>query len=110
MFELLEKLRGKSAGARKRIALSVAFVVTMVILGIWVTVLYPDWNQSQSQQAKAVAASPSPLSTFSATLGDGFASIGAQFDQLKTTMTVFTAQPTHYEATTTAEASTSVSQ
>jgi hypothetical protein len=102
MFELLEKLRGKSERSRKLIALGFSFCVMLVILIIWATVLFPDWSASQSQQAKAVASSPSPLSTFGATIGDGFSAIGAQFGELKNTMSsITTPQPTVYEATTT---------
>ncbi len=104
MFELLEKLRGKSEGARKRIAFGVAFLIATVILAIWATVLYPDWNASQSQQAKVISASPSPLSTFGSTLSDGFSAIGTQFGELQHAMSSFVVpQPVHYEATTTGE-------
>ena len=99
MFEYLEKLRQQPEGLRKRIAFLSALGFSLIILAVLVTVLYPDWHDGQTQQAKAEAMSPSPLSTFGSTLGDGFAAIGSQFGLLKNSISVFNSDAVHFSAT-----------
>ncbi len=104
MFELLERLRQKPEGVRKRFAFMVAFCVAGTILLIWASVVMLDWNESRTQQAQVEAASASPFSTFGASVATGFSAIGTQLGELKNTFTNLTStESAHYEATSTVQ-------
>ncbi len=108
MFELLENLRAKPEGARKRVAFLTALTVAVALLAVWGTVILPDFNSDRQVQAKADAVAPSPLSTFASTMGDSFASLGRQFGELKDTVTSSLAPAAVYmSATSTTGISTS---
>lgn len=42
MFGLIEKLRNKSETYRHVVALSTSLVVTLMLLGVWITVTFPN--------------------------------------------------------------------
>ena len=102
MFDLLEKLRQKPEGTRHTIAFAMAFFVSAIILVVWLTVIYPDWSNSQSLQAKVVAKSPSPWSAFIDNISNGASAIGSQIGAIKGVISSFSSTtPVYYSATST---------
>lgn len=100
MFNFLEKIRRQPEGLRKRIAFLAALGFSAVILTIWVTVIFPDWHENQLLQSRAVANSPSPLSTFGASIGDGMTSLSNQLGEIKNSISSLATDTTHFIATT----------
>ena len=104
MFNFLENLRQKPVSVRKRVAFLTALSIAGLIFVVWLSVIYPDFYTDQTQQAKAKVVEPSPVSTFGDTMRSGLAKIGAQFGELKNTLSSFTtmtATTTYYSSTTT---------
>ena len=98
MFNFLEKLRQKPPHIRKQIAFLVAFSIAGIIFVIWLSVIYPDFRQKQDQEEKISQLEPSPVSSFGQTLTSGISAIKEQFGQLKSAVSSFTTDQTHYSA------------
>lgn len=62
----------------------------------------PDFQATESLQAKVVASEPSPFTTLGSQIGDGVSQIMDNIGTLKTTLTNFT-DPAHVVGTTTLE-------
>lgn len=87
MFEFLENLRQKPVKTRKRAAFLAALSFSLFMLGIWSTIVYPDFSKRQGKQNVAVASGPSPLSTLTDAISTSASAIGSQFGQVKQAFT-----------------------
>lgn len=101
MFNLLEKLRKKSEGAKKRVAFIGALTLSGLVFVVWLSVIYPDFRRSQSKEAEVAKLQPGPLSSFTDTFSSGIRSIGDKFSEIKTAVSSMTSNATYYNATTT---------
>ena len=110
MFELIEKLRQKPDGAKKRIAFFGALSISGIIFVIWLSVIYPNWKLGQSQEEKVANLEPSPISTFASTISSGFSAIKDQFLQIKSVISLFSSNPAYYNATTSDAVATSTKE
>ena len=81
MFDLIERLRQKPHGVKKRIAFFSAFSFSLVIFIIWFTVLYPDLKQGEEKQT--ANAGSAPISTVSAMFEEGLSGISKSIADLK---------------------------
>ena len=102
MFELLEKLRAKPASTKKQIAFFVAFCFALVILGIWLTVVYPDFTHTKSQEDSVSKLVPSPTASFMDTVSNNLGEIWSDVGKIKDSV-AFPTGPELYVATTTAK-------
>ena|SRR3989344_6245925 len=105
MFEIIENLRQKPDGTKKRIAFLTSFFFSGLILVVWLSVIYPDFRQTQKKVEEVSKNSPSPISTFGDTVAEGFSKVGSEWGRMKEAMSAFSAGSTYYTATS----STSVS-
>jgi hypothetical protein len=94
MFNLIEKLRQKSDRTKKQIAFLTAFFIVGVIFVVWLSVIYPDFRQAQSQEARVSSLEPSPLSSFSDSVSSGVSSIKEKFSEIKTSVSSLSATTT----------------
>ena len=101
MFELLEKLRAKSEKTKKQISFLAALLTAGIIFVIWLSVVYPDFNQRQTQETLVINNEPTPVSSFSATFSSGVSAIGEQFSKIKNLLSSFSTAPVYYSATST---------
>ncbi len=83
MFNLIEKLRQKPERVKKQIAFLGAFFIAGGIFVVWLSVIYPDFRKSQSQEAAVANLEPSPLSTFADSFFSGISSIREKFGEIK---------------------------
>ena len=109
MFDLIEKLRQKPDGTKRRIAFLAAFFLSGFIFVIWLSVVYPDFRQQQSQENKVESLNPSPFSGFFETISGGFSGIGQQLNNIKEAVSSFSTNPAYYSATTTISTTTETS-
>ena len=103
MFQLIEKLRHKPNSTKKQIAFLVALSFAGIIFIVWLSVVYPDFRQSQEAEQRVADLTPSPISGFMASITTGFSAIGEQIAKMKDTMTSFSIDPAYYSATSTTE-------
>lgn len=106
MFDLIEKLRAKPEKVKKRIAFLVSLSVASFIFVVWLTVIYPDFKNRQNQAEKVSKLTPSPISTFSASVSEGLSGIGEEFSKLKAAISSFSISPAYYKSSTTVTSST----
>ena len=99
MFNLLKKLRNKSEGTKKRVAFFGALVFSGIILVVWLSILYPQWRASQSNEAKVAKLAPGPLSSFSDSFFTTVESIKDKFSSLKEAASIFSGNSLHYSTT-----------
>jgi hypothetical protein len=92
MFNFLEKLRAKPDKTKKQMAFLVALSVCGIIFVVWLTVILPDFRNTETKQAQATALTPGLISTFSDTFSSGIQSIGSTFSELKTTLSSVTSK------------------
>jgi len=102
MFDFLEKLRTKSDKQKKQIAFCVALLIAGLIFVIWLSVIFPDFQQSQVQENKVENLAPSPFSVFMSQLSSGVSSITGKFSEIKSSVSSFSSAPVEYVATSTA--------
>ncbi len=102
MFQLIEKLRGKPDRTKKQVAFLAALLVAGLIFVVWLTTIYPDFRQTQTQEDKVANLEPSPLGAFASQLSSGISAIKDKFSQIKSSVTSFTTEAIHYSATSTA--------
>ena len=100
MFNLIEKLRQKSPRLKKQIAFLTSFSLAGIIFVIWLSIIYPDFRQTQANEQKASSLEPSPISAFGETFSSGISAIKDQFSQLKGAISSFSTDPAHYSAST----------
>jgi cytoskeletal protein RodZ len=109
MFELIEKLRQKPDGAKKRIAFLMSFVFVGIIFVVWLSVVFPNFLQQKNIDDRVSAAEPSPFSTFTGIVSQGASSIGEQFSKIKNIGSSFFSGSDYYNlASTTLVASGAV--
>ncbi len=99
MFEYIEKLRGKSEKTKKRIAFFGALGFSVVILGIWLSVVYPQIKNPEVVE-KVQTGGPSPLSALGDNIYDGFSSVRGAFGGFKETFDTFTEEMEQFENST----------
>ncbi len=109
MFEYLEKLRAKPPKAKKRIAFLVSFSLAGIIFILWLSVIYPDFRQRQSQIESAGNSDPSPLSHFGEVFSNSFYSIGESFSKIKESLSSLATSSSSQSTTTTATSTAPVS-
>lgn len=83
MFQLIEKLRQKPEGAKKRIAFLASFSFSVLILGIWFSVIYPDFKFKEKQKQSASVNQASPASSFFENILKGFSGVKKQLGDVK---------------------------
>jgi hypothetical protein len=83
LFDLLEKIRRKPEGAKKRIAFLSAFSITGLIFVLWLSVWYPAWHYGQIKEQNVVSSEPSPIQTMAETFSSTFSAVSDQIAQLK---------------------------
>ncbi|MBI4155768.1 MAG: hypothetical protein HY507_00870 [Candidatus Zambryskibacteria bacterium] len=110
MFDFLEKLRSKPEKVKKQIAFFVSIFLAGIIFVVWLSVIYPDFRQSQKQKQKVENLTPSPFSTFTTQLSSGISSISEKFSEIKNTISSFSTSPAYYSATTSIVVGTTTNQ
>ncbi|MEI6843461.1 MAG: hypothetical protein WCK48_03065 [bacterium] len=89
-MELLENIKQKPAKTKKMIAFLCALTFAGLIFVVWLSVLYPDWKASQTNEAKVTAKEPSPLSTFSDMISGSLRGISGEVKNISTAISAFT--------------------
>lgn len=103
MFDFLEKLRAKPDRTKKQIAFLSALFFVGIIFVMWLSVIFPNWRESQSKEAKASEFPPSPISAFLGTFSSGISAISEEFSKLKDSISSLTKAQDYYVSTTTNE-------
>lgn len=103
MFDFLEKLRAKPDRTKKQIAFLSALFFVGIIFVMWLSVIFPNWRESQSKEAKDSKLPPTPISAFFGTFFSGISAISEEFGQLKDSISSFIKAPDYYVSTTTNE-------
>lgn len=93
MHKFIETLRGKSETYRRAIAFGVSLAVTLVIVGVWVTTVFPDAVSERAVLAKNLSEKnkikQGPVASFQRNFAQSFSAIKTQWsffsDYLKTT-------------------------
>jgi hypothetical protein len=87
-MDFIDQLRQKPPGTKKRIAYITSAVVTLVIFGIWVSVLHFDIGQKSADATATVADSSNtdvnPFSAFWSVLSTGWDGLANNINQIKT--------------------------
>jgi predicted PurR-regulated permease PerM len=83
VFQLIEKLRQKPDGAKKRIAFLVSFSFSVCIFVIWLTVVFPDFNFIEKQKQKAKVPETGAISIFIQNIKQSFGSIKEEAGMIK---------------------------
>ena len=78
MLKIIERLRGKSHSAKKRIAFLTAVSVAGFIFVIWLSVIYPNFKEGEEKENKASKYEVTPFSAFSETISNSFVTMGAE--------------------------------
>ena len=65
--------------------------------------VYPNWRQAQSQEARASNLSPSPTGAMRDTFKEGFGGISEQFRKIKEAISGFNVGAEYYSATSSEE-------
>jgi hypothetical protein len=88
MFDYIEKLRAKPEGAKRRFAFLAAFFVAGILFVVWLSVLFPDWREAQSEQGGSEA-TITPTSAMGSTFAQGFAAIKDSLESMKESISAF---------------------
>jgi hypothetical protein len=87
-MDLIDRLREKPVKTKKRIAWAASASVTLIIFGVWMSVLHFGADRSNEQVTAAVANSSSadvnPFSAFWSVLSGGWDSLSNSINQIKT--------------------------
>lgn len=87
-MDFIDRLREKPIGTRKRIAFATSAVVTLMIFGVWASVLHFGVNSKAEDSTAAVAKSSdtdvNPLSAFLTVLSQGWDGLTENINQIKT--------------------------
>jgi hypothetical protein len=87
-MDFIDRLREKPAGTKKRIAFATSAVVTLLIFGVWVSVLHFGIGQKNADATAAVANSSDadvrPFSAFWSVISDGWGGLMNNINQIKT--------------------------
>ena len=87
-MDFIDRLREKSSGTKKRIAFATSAVVTLMIFGVWVSVLHFGIDQKSENITAAVAnssgADVNPLSAFWDVISKGWDGLSNNINQIKT--------------------------
>lgn len=115
MFNLIEKLRQKPDGAKKRIAFLASFSFSVLILGIWFSVIYPDFKFKEKQKQSASVNQASPASSFFENILEGFSGVKKQLEDVKDLVgsistTTFVSNPEEDISTSSVEFATSTDE
>lgn len=105
MFDLIERLRQKPDGAKKRIAFLTSLSLTGFIFAIWLSVIYPDFSFKERQKQTASANKAGMFSSFVANITEGFGGVKTQINNIKDAVSSLSTT-THYTVDT--EASSTV--
>lgn len=103
MFEIIEKLRQKPERSKKHVAFLVALFISGLIFVIWLSVIFPNWRESQMREARVEALDKTPGTAMSETFSRGFSAIGEQFKNIKEGLSSFSSEPEYYSATSSAQ-------
>jgi hypothetical protein len=86
-MDFIDRLREKSSGTKKKIAFMTSAVVTLMIFGIWVSVLHFGVNPKSENATAAVAnssgADVNPLSAFWDVISKGWDGLANNINQVK---------------------------
>lgn len=93
MHKFIETLRGKSETSRRTIAFGVSLVVTLVIVGVWITTVFPDAGSKRAVLAKNLPEEnkmkQGPVASFQRNFAQSFSALKTQWsffsDYLKAT-------------------------
>lgn len=99
MFEFIERLRQKPDRVKKQIAFLTALFLAGIIFVVWLSVIYPDWRQTQNRDVEVKSLEPSPSGAISGTFSDGFSAISDQFKKIKEVFSSFSGSAEYYSAT-----------
>jgi hypothetical protein len=115
VFNLIEKLRQKPDGAKKRIAFLASFSFSVLILGIWFSVIYPDFKFKEKQKQSASVNQASPASSFFENILEGFSGVKKQLEDVKDLVgsistTTFVSNPEEDISTSSVEFATSTDE
>ncbi len=115
MFQFIEKLRQKPEGAKKRIAFLASFSFSVLILGIWFSVIYPDFKFKEKQKQSASVNQASPASSFFENILEGFSGVKKQLGDVKDLVgsistTTFVSNPEEHISTSSVEFATSTEE
>jgi hypothetical protein len=115
VFNLIEKLRQKPDGAKKRIAFLASFSFSVLILGIWFSVIYPDFKFKEKQKQSASVNQASPASSFFENILEGFSGVKKQLEDVKDLVgsistTTFVSNPEEDISTSSVEFATSTEE
>lgn len=83
MFDLIEKIRNKPEGTKKRIAFLTALSFSSVIAVIWLSVIYPDLRFIENQKQSAAAVESGPTENFLRNIKEGFSGAKEQINNIK---------------------------
>ncbi len=97
VFNLIEKLRQKPEGAKKRIAFLASFSFSVLILGIWFSVIYPDFKFKEKQKQSAAAVESGPTESFFKNIKDGFSGAKEQIDIIKQSVSNIASSTKHIQ-------------
>ncbi len=103
MFNFLDKIRKKPARVKKQIAFFTAFSFAGIIFVVWLSVIYPDFVDTQEKQSKISSIQANPTDNFTSFFSQGMTGIKDQYQKLKEAMTAFSSGPTYYSASSSPE-------
>jgi hypothetical protein len=101
MFEYLEKLRAKPPKTKKKVAFLVSFSLAGIIFVVWLTIIFPDFKQTQDKIDNGSSTSTSPFSHFKEMFSNSFYEASDNFKNAKETVSSIGKTP-ELNATTTA--------
>ena len=110
MFNFLDKLRKKPDRLKKQMAFFTAFSLAGVVFVVWLSVIYPDFINTQEQEKKVSDLEANPLNNFTQTFLQGISGMKDQFKNLKDSISSFSTSPTYYSATSSNATSSTQSQ
>ncbi len=115
MFQLIEKLRQKPERTKKRIAFLASFSFSILILGVWFSVIYPDFKFKEKQKQSASVNQASPASSFFGNILEGFSGVKKQLGDVKNLVgsistTTFVSNPEEDISTSSVEFATSTEE
>ena len=104
MFELIEKLRQKPEGAKKRIAFFTSFFISLTIFIVWLSVIYPDVSNKKVVE-NSVISSSTPVDNLYSLFSEGFSEVKNKISELASVVSsISSSTPMYYESTTNTEA------
>lgn len=100
MFKLIEKLRQKPDGVKKRIAFLVSLLFSGIIFVFWVADIYPTLVEKKEKIDYVKSLEPSPLKTFGESFKVSMSAMSEQLNNIKNSITSMSAEPVYYSTTT----------